>query len=110
MSSFTCPQCGETYAPHFREPDNTGRCQRCAATGRGVCIWAAEHPEHLGEHPCSYLAVEKPGEPCRYCGDPVPASGPCPACWLSFDGMPLADIRAVFAADGFDTTITRSEP
>ena len=49
-----------------------------------------------------------PGDPCNYCGKPVPAAdmpnrgGPCTDCWTSLDGMALADIKALFAADESD--------
>ena len=36
---------------------------------------------------------------CGDCGQTCSATTLCP-CWISFDGMALADIKAVFAADG----------
>ena len=36
---------------------------------------------------------------CESCGQWCSATALCP-CWLSFDGMSVADIKAVFAADG----------
>ena len=96
--TFRCPNCTETYQPHWRDRDGSPLCRNCGALRRGECQFDT-HPDHP-EHPCSYGA-EKPGEPCRYCAAPVPPDGsPCPACWLTFDGMPLADIKAVLAADG----------
>lgn len=49
--------------------------------------------------PCGKVHV--PGSPCDYCGDPTPMTGdPCPKCWISLQGMALADMKALFAADG----------
>lgn len=39
---------------------------------------------------------------CETCGQQCSATALCP-CWTSFDGMTLADIKAVFAADGMFT-------
>lgn len=36
---------------------------------------------------------------CVTCGEPCSAQALCP-CWISFDGMTLADIKAVLADDG----------
>lgn len=36
---------------------------------------------------------------CGDCGRPCSATALC-SCWISFDGMALADVKAVFAADG----------
>ena len=60
-----------------------------------------EFGEHdPADHPCGHLP-EKPGEFCRFCGDPVPLDGsPCPECWVTLEGMPLADLKALFARDG----------
>jgi hypothetical protein len=99
---FRCPRCGETYAPHWHARDGSGLCRTCAAERDGRCQFA-NHPDH--DSSCSY-STERPGEPCRYCAAPVPDDGPCRNCWQSFDELPLADIRAIFAVDGFDTTIS----
>lgn len=105
--TFLCPGCNETYQPHWLARDGSGLCRTCAEIRDGYCKWADEHPEHLTRHPCS-TSTEEPGEPCRYCGEPVPAledGGPCPSCWQVFHDMTMADIKAVFAADGtFDVT------
>lgn len=103
---FTCPKCGETYAPHWHASDGSALCRTCAAKRDGRCRFL-DHPDH--DSPCSY-GTEQPGDPCRYCAGPTPDDGPCRACWQRLDELPLADIRALFAADGFDTTISRSEP
>jgi hypothetical protein len=36
---------------------------------------------------------------CETCGQTCSAAALC-SCWLGFDGMTLADIKSVFAADG----------
>jgi hypothetical protein len=96
---FQCPTCTETYQPHWRDKADPKLCRTCGERRDGFCKWADEHPQHLDQHPCS-TSEEEPGSPCRYCATPVPANGdPCPKCWLSFDGMNIADIKAVFAAD-----------
>jgi hypothetical protein len=97
--TFTCPDCTDTYQPHWRDPNGTNLCRSCADYRAGRCA-ADNHPQHLDEHPCTQ-AREEPGTPCRWCGAPVPMDGkPCPQCTISFEGMSLADIKAVFAADG----------
>lgn len=95
--TFNCLRCGETYQPHWRDPDDSGLCRTCAAERDGRCEFDT-HPNHP-EHPCSY-GTEQPGDPCRYCAAPVPTPGPCPTCWLIFEGMAHADIKALLAADG----------
>lgn len=98
MTTFRCAKCHQDYAAHWRAGDGTSLCRGCAAERDGRCVFDT-HPNHP-EHPCSY-GQEQPGEPCRYCGVPVPADGtPCPACWLTLESLPLADIKAIFAADG----------
>lgn len=98
-TTFQCPTCTETYQPHWRASDGSGLCRTCAEHRDGFCKWADEHPQHLDVHPCS-TSQEEPGSPCRHCAAPVPLNGdPCPNCWLSFDGMSTADVKAVFAAD-----------
>ncbi|MFF7476574.1 hypothetical protein [Streptomyces sp. NPDC008092] len=47
--------------------------------------------EHCGE--C-------PPWTCGDCGEQCSAAALC-SCWIRFNGMALADIKAVFAADGF---------
>jgi len=97
-ASFTCPTCTETYQPHWRDP-GSDLCRSCGQSRDGFCKWADEHPQHLDQHPCSGSS-EEPGSPCRYCAAPVPLNGdPCPHCWQTFDGMSIADVKAVFAAD-----------
>lgn len=36
---------------------------------------------------------------CESCHELSSATEPC-SCWTSLDGLPLADIKAIFAADG----------
>lgn len=96
--TFLCPGCKETYQPHWLAQG--GLCRTCVEIRDGFCKWANEHPEHLSRHPCS-TSTEEPGGPCRYCGEPVPVDGnPCRNCWQTFHDLTMADIKAVFAADG----------
>ena len=44
----------------------------------------------------------KVGDPCEFCGDPTTGDedglpAPCPKCWISLDGMALADIKGLLA-------------
>lgn len=39
-----------------------------------------------------------PPWPCGDCGEMCSATALCP-CWIRLDGMPLADIKALFASD-----------
>lgn len=96
---FTCPTCTEMYQPHWRASDESGLCRKCADRRDGFCKWADQHPQHLDQYPCSGSS-EEPGGPCRYCAEPVPLNdAPCPNCWQTFDGMSIADVKALFAAD-----------
>ncbi|MFJ6215067.1 hypothetical protein ACIQGZ_17285 [Streptomyces sp. NPDC092296] len=99
--AFTCPACSETYQPLWRDPGGTKLCRACAAGRAGRCQYD-DHPGHLSDHPCSY-GTESPGGPCRYCGDPVPADGPCARCWQPMSDLSTAGMRALFAADGMFT-------
>lgn len=67
-------------------------CLGCGATKPGPTGTPTDiYPsEHCGECP--------PWR-CGDCGEMSSASNLC-SCWQSFDGMALADIKAVFAADG----------
>lgn len=67
-------------------------CKGCGATKAGPTGDPTDiYPsEHCGE--C-------PPRQCEDCGQMSSAASLC-SCWLSFDGMTLADIKAVFAADG----------
>lgn len=59
-----------------------------------TCVRPAGHLE-----PCRG-SLERPGDPCHYCGAPTDpnATGPgCSACWIDLTSMPLADIKALFA-------------
>lgn len=67
-------------------------CKGCGATkpepdGTPTDLFASEH--------CG----ECPPWTCKECGEQCSAAALC-SCWMSFDGMALADIKAVFAADG----------
>ena len=93
---FSCPKCGDTYQPHWLEPDGSGLCRTCAAFRDGRCS-SPDHPGH--DSPCSGPS-EAPGEGCRWCGKPrASAYPPCPDCTISLEGMALADIKALFAGD-----------
>jgi hypothetical protein len=94
---FSCSFCGEVFHPAWLDRITPGVCRSCASGGREECRFP-DHPDHAS--PCG-RPVEEPGTPCRYCGKPVPEDGtPCRDCWLSLTDVPLADIKAVFAADG----------
>lgn len=92
-NTFTCPACTDTYQLHWRDPNSLiGWCKGC-----GPCKFPV-HPHDA--YPCSG-PLEQPGEPCRWCGKLLPAEAEwCPDCAIPFEGMSLADIKAVFAADG----------
>lgn len=68
-----------------------------ACTGCG-----ATKPGPTGD-PTDFFPAERCGDcppwRCKDCGQMCSASDLCP-CWISFEGMALADIKAVFAADG----------
>lgn len=94
--TFWCPVCRDTYQAFWREPGDEDICRSCAAEAAGQCPYEHPHPDH----PCGG-PHEGPGDPCRYCGLPVPTDGsPCPLCWTDLRSMPLADVRALFAQDG----------
>lgn len=67
-----------------------------------VCL----HCEHVisegNETPNPSHCDQCPPYDCEFCGAPAgPGSGHDPMCGgISFEGMPLADIKAIFAADG----------
>lgn len=55
-----------------------------------------EFPAHsIREHPHGKLP-EKAGDPCRFCGEPVPDPPPCGACWTPIPAN-LADAKALLA-------------
>jgi len=85
------------YPDRCQEPN--GPSVPC--TGERNCVYPAGHVE---PH-CGFL--ERPGDPCHYCGGPTPtAHGEnCPDCWTSLEGMPLADMKAIFAAS--DLSLSR---
>lgn len=53
-------------------------------------------PSHVS--PSSHCSDCPPWQ-CETCGQTCSMADPC-SCWISLDGMPLADIKALFAADG----------
>lgn len=71
----------------------------CRGCGR-PCGDDIPTPEHCGECP--------PWQ-CSYCGEMATVADPCP-CWTSLEGMPLADIKALFARDGGFQLDHRPEP
>jgi hypothetical protein len=82
-----------TAAPDPRTPDAAIFCLGC-----GVPAGTAASnpvPSHCGH--C-------PPWTCDDCGQPCSMADPC-ACWISLDGMALADIKALFAAS--DLSIDR---
>lgn len=99
--TFMCPQCRDTYQMHWLDADGE-TCLSCAAERDGRCFTASHQDGsgHAGRSaPCSG-PQEQAGDPCRYCGKPIAASGaPCPDCTISLEGMALADIKALFAGD-----------
>lgn len=91
--TFMCLKCRDTYQMHWLDQESLELCRSCAASRDGQCTGA-----HV-DHPCSG-PQEKAGDPCRYCGRPIASDGaPCPDCTISLDGLPLADIKALFAGD-----------
>lgn len=50
-------------------------------------------PGHAAETPCGQRS-ERPGDPCRFCGEPTPDPPPCPKCWQPIS---IADFRNLFA-------------
>jgi hypothetical protein len=73
------------------------RCQEpIGLFGGRVCTQSAGHVE-----PCRGL-TNRPGDPCHYCGGPTdPAADDrpdCAACWTDLTTMPMADVKALFAA------------
>jgi hypothetical protein len=93
--THTCPECHGHYQRHWLEPGGFGLCRSCAAERKGRC-YSGGHPHH--GTPCSGPS-EKTGGPCRYCGKLIAGDPPCPDCTVSLEGMPLADIKALFASD-----------
>jgi hypothetical protein len=69
---LTCSNCRAT----IREPDGNP--------------WDVAPSEHCGDCP--------PWK-CEDCGEMSTATDLC-SCWVSLEGMPLADIKALFAEDG----------
>lgn len=69
-----------------------GQCTITPGCGFGV--------HRASDHPCGQPIHV--GDPCSYCGDPTVGDEndmpiPCPACWISFEGLPLADIKGLLA-------------
>lgn len=49
-----------------------------------------------------------PGDPCQFCGKPTPLSGgPCPDCWISLEGLPLADIKGLLALGNLSVDVPK---
>lgn len=67
----------------------------CGGCG-GRIFWTNETPEPTGDH-----CANCPPWTCQDCGqlDGSLPGGPRCSCWLSLEDMPLADIKAIFAAD-----------
>ncbi len=72
MSILACNGCGRTKPGPTGDPTDLFPSEHC-----GDCpLWT-----------------------CETCGQQCSAQALC-SCWLSFDGMALADVKAVFATDG----------
>jgi hypothetical protein len=87
-----------------------GRCQALngpgePSTGERTCVY----PDGHSEPHCGYL--ERPGDSCHFCGGPTPtAHGEnCPTCWTSLEGMPLADVKALFATADLSIDLPSSD-
>lgn len=64
-------------------------------------------PHAATDHPCG--TPINVGDPCRFCGDPIAGNEqgvpqPCPTCWTSLDGLPLADIKGLLARADLSVT------
>jgi len=71
------------------------------STGNRFCTLPAGHTEpHYGH-------LERRGGPCHFCGRSYDGDN-CPACWQSIDGLPLADLKAIFA--DIDLSLTIPDP
>lgn len=96
--SCWCEQWGE--AGHIREealdelyPD---RCQVPTSAGlpgegRRDCVLEAGHSQ-----PCNG-SFDRPGGPCHFCSATYDGDS-FPQCWQSLEGLPLAEIKSIFAA------------
>lgn len=72
MTILTCKNC---------------RATKPAPTGDPTDVYPSEH--------CG----ECPPWACETCGETCSATALC-SCWIRFDQMPFADVKAIFAADG----------
>jgi hypothetical protein len=62
------------------------------------CGWPTGHT-----NPCGRRHV--PGSPCQFCSKPTPLDGgACPDCWISLEGMPIADIKGLLALGDLSLT------
>lgn len=86
-----CPACEHNFAA--RESGN--RCLRC-----GVRLYLiGEQPDVFGWVWDGDDWIQAPPRRCEDCGEMGSNAAPC-SCWVSVKDMPLADAKALFAADG----------
>ena len=104
----SCPRCAGCGYPDCRDCESLREakrpgCWRCGGSGLVPCQSANEEG-----HLCS-TKVEVNGEMCSKCDQPTPPGDDgCPRCWVSLDGMPLADMKALFAAS--DLSLEKKMP
>lgn len=78
---------------------------RCVLTpGCGFPVHAAD------AHPCGRPV--RPGDPCTVCGGPTATDAqgqpvPCPKCWITLEGLPLADIKGLLALGDLSAEVHR---
>lgn len=75
-----------------QQPEPLLTCLNCRATKPGPTGTPTDYfpSSHCGECPPWV---------CETCGSTTSAANLC-ACWIRLDTLPLADIKAIFAADG----------
>ncbi len=85
----------------------TNACTGCGSSDYGQWYDGSGPGVAVTEHTTPSWCDRCPPRRCDDCGEDRTLTRLC-SCWLPFDGMALADIRAVFAADGtFDTKVVQ---
>lgn len=84
------------------------RCQKFGSDDsphgqRRMCTRPARHVE-----PCAG-ELQRPGGPCHFCGR-LYGEAMCPGCWTSLEGMPLADLKAMFADIDLSVDVSEETP